>query len=129
MKIHEYQGKELLKKFGVTVPRGSPAFSVEEAVAAAEKLGGPVWVGKAQVHAGGRGKGGGVRLGRSLGEARQLSSEILGMLLVTHQTGAEGQKVGRLYSEEGADIQQEYYRSAVTDRATQKVAFIASSEG
>ncbi|NYT57515.1 ADP-forming succinate--CoA ligase subunit beta [Alcaligenaceae bacterium] len=129
MKIHEYQGKELLKKFGVTVPRGIPAFSVEEAVAAAEKLGGPVWVVKAQIHAGGRGKGGGVKLGRSLDEVRQLSSEILGMQLITHQTGPEGQKVGRLYIEEGADIQQEYYLSVVTDRATQKVAFIASSEG
>src|SRR3546814_486720 len=101
----------------------------DEAVAAAEKLGGPVWVVKAQIHAGGRGKGGGVKLGRSLDEVRQLSSEILGMQLVTHQTGPEGQKVGRLYIEEGADIQQEYYLSAVTDRATQKVAFIASSEG
>ncbi|MGB3289289.1 MAG: ADP-forming succinate--CoA ligase subunit beta [Burkholderiaceae bacterium] len=129
MKIHEYQGKELLKKFGVTVPRGIPAFSVDEAVAAAEKLGGPVWVVKAQIHAGGRGKGGGVKLGRSLDDVRKLSSEILGMQLVTHQTGPEGQKVRRLYIEEGADIQKEYYLSAVTDRATQKVAFIASSEG
>ena len=129
MKIHEYQGKELLKKFGVTVPRGIPAFSVEEAVAAAEKLGGPVWVVKAQIHAGGRGKGGGVKLARSIDEVRQLASEILGMQLVTHQTGPEGQKVRRLYIEEGADIQKEYYVSLVTDRATQKVAFIASSEG
>ncbi|MFT0851359.1 ADP-forming succinate--CoA ligase subunit beta [Achromobacter sp. F4_2707] len=129
MKIHEYQGKELLKKFGVTVPRGVPAFSVEEAVAAAEKLGGPVWVVKAQIHAGGRGKGGGVKLARSIDEVRQLASEILGMQLVTHQTGPEGQKVRRLYIEEGADIQKEYYVSLVTDRATQKVAFIASSEG
>ena len=129
MKIHEYQGKELLKKFGVTVPRGIPAFSVDEAVAAAEKLGGPVWVVKAQIHAGGRGKGGGVKLARSLDEVRQLASEILGMQLVTHQTGPEGQKVRRLYIEEGADIQKEYYVSLVTDRATQKVAFIASSEG
>ena len=129
MKIHEYQGKELLKKFGVTVPRGIPAFSVDEAVAAAEQLGGPVWVVKAQIHAGGRGKGGGVKLARSIDEVRQLSSEILGMQLVTHQTGPEGQKVRRLYIEEGADIQKEYYVSVVTDRATQKVAFIASSEG
>ncbi len=129
MKIHEYQGKELLKKFGVTVPRGYPAFSVDEAVAAAEKLGGPVWVVKAQIHAGGRGKGGGVKLARSLDEVRKLASEILGMQLVTHQTGPEGQKVRRLYIEEGADIQKEYYVSLVTDRATQKVAFIASSEG
>ena len=129
MKIHEYQGKELLKKFGVTVPRGIPAFSVDEAVAAAEKLGGPVWVVKAQIHAGGRGKGGGVKLGRSIDDVRQLASEILGMQLVTHQTGPEGQKVRRLYIEEGADIQKEYYVSVVTDRATQKIAFIASSEG
>ncbi|ARP81056.1 succinate--CoA ligase subunit beta [Bordetella genomosp. 8] len=129
MKIHEYQGKELLKKFGVTVPRGIPAFSVEEAVSAAEKLGGPVWVVKAQIHAGGRGKGGGVKLARSIEEVRKLSSEILGMQLKTHQTGPEGQKVNRLYIEEGADIQKEYYVSLVTDRATQKVALIASSEG
>ncbi|MGB6241122.1 MAG: ADP-forming succinate--CoA ligase subunit beta [Castellaniella sp.] len=129
MKIHEYQGKELLKKFGVTVPRGIPAFSVEEAVTAAEKLGGPVWVVKAQIHAGGRGKGGGVKVAKSLDEVKTLAGQILGMQLVTHQTGPEGQKVRRLYIEDGADIQQEYYLSAVTDRATQKVAFIASSEG
>ncbi len=129
MKIHEYQGKELLKKFGVTVPRGIPAFSVEEAVAAAEKLGGPVWVVKAQIHAGGRGKGGGVKVAKSLDEVRTLAGQILGMQLVTHQTGPEGQKVRRLYIEDGADIQKEYYLSVVTDRATQKVAFIASSEG
>src|SRR5690606_30116130 len=129
MKIHEYQGKELLKQFGVPVPRGIPAFSVDEAVAAAEKLGGPVWVVKAQIHAGGRGKGGGVKLARSIDDVRKLASEILGMQLVTHQTGPEGQKVGRLYIEEGADIKKEYYVSLVTDRATQKVAIIASSEG
>ena len=129
MKIHEYQGKELLKQFGVPVPRGIPALSVDEAVAAAEKLGGPVWVVKAQIHAGGRGKGGGVKLARSLDDVRKLASEILGMQLITHQTGPEGQKVRRLYIEDGADIQKEYYVSLVTDRATQKVAFIASSEG
>ncbi|MYN11967.1 ADP-forming succinate--CoA ligase subunit beta [Pusillimonas sp. TS35] len=129
MKIHEYQGKELLKKFGVTVPRGIPAFSVEEAVAAAEKLGGPVWVVKAQIHAGGRGKGGGVKLARSIDEVRQLSSEILGMQLITHQTGPEGQKVGRLLIEEGADIKKEYYVGIVTDRASQRVCVMASSEG
>src|SRR3546814_18692390 len=129
MKIHEYQGKELLKKFGVTVPRGIPAFSVDEAVAAAERLGGPVWVVKAQIHAGGRGKGGGVKLGRSIDEVRQLSSEILGMQLITHQTGPEGQKVGRLYIEKGADLQKEYYLSAVTDRTKQKVALISYREG
>ena len=129
MKIHEYQGKELLKQFGVPVPRGIPAFSVDEAVAAAEKLGGPVWVVKAQIHAGGRGKGGGVKLARSIDDVRKLAGEILGMQLVTHQTGPEGQKVNRLYIEDGADIKKEYYVSLVTDRATQKVAIIASSEG
>ncbi|HET8694687.1 MAG TPA: ADP-forming succinate--CoA ligase subunit beta [Aquabacterium sp.] len=129
MKIHEYQGKEILSRFGVPVPRGIPAFSVDEAVAAAQKLGGPVWVVKAQIHAGGRGKGGGVKLAKSLDEVKALSSQILGMQLKTHQTGPEGQKVRRLYIEEGADIQKEYYVSVVTDRGTQKVAFIASSEG
>jgi len=129
MKIHEYQGKQLLAQFGVPVPRGIAAFSVDEAVAAAEKLGGPVWVVKAQIHAGGRGKGGGVKLAKSIDGVRTLAGEILGMQLITHQTGPEGQKVRRLYIEEGADIQQEYYVSVVTDRATQKVAFIASSEG
>ncbi|MBC7204590.1 MAG: ADP-forming succinate--CoA ligase subunit beta, partial [Pusillimonas sp.] len=129
MKIHEYQGKELLKQFGVTVPRGFPAFSVDEAVAAAEKLGGPVWVVKAQIHAGGRGKGGGVKLARSIDEVRQLASEILGMQLITHQTGPEGQKVRRLLVEEGADIKKEYYVGIVTDRGTQRVCVMASSEG
>ncbi|MCH2241207.1 MAG: ADP-forming succinate--CoA ligase subunit beta [Aquabacterium sp.] len=129
MKIHEYQGKEVLRRFGVPVPRGIPAFSVDEAVSAAQQLGGPVWVVKAQIHAGGRGKGGGVKLARSLEEVKALSGQILGMQLKTHQTGPEGQKVNRLYIEEGADIQKEYYVSVVTDRGTQKVAFIASSEG
>ncbi len=129
MKIHEYQGKELLKKFGVTVPRGIPVFSVDEALKAAETLGGPVWVVKAQIHAGGRGKGGGVKLARSMDEVRQLSSEILGMQLVTHQTGPAGQKVKRLLIEEGADIKKEYYVGIVTDRGTQRVCVMASSEG
>jgi len=129
MKIHEYQGKELLCQFGVPVPRGYPAFTVQEAVEAAQKLGGNVWVVKAQIHAGGRGKGGGVKLARSLDELKKLAGEILGMQLKTHQTGPEGQKVRRLYIEEGADIKKEYYVSLVTDRATQKIAFIASSEG
>jgi len=129
MKIHEYQAKELLKHFGVPVPRGVPAFSVDEAVAAAEQLGGPVWVVKAQIHAGGRGKGGGVKLARSLDEVRKLAGDILGMQLITHQTGPEGQRVRRMHIEEGADIQKEYYVSIVTDRASQQVAFIASSEG
>jgi succinyl-CoA synthetase beta subunit len=129
MKIHEYQGKEILRQFGVPVPRGYPAFSVLEASEAAQKLGGPVWVVKAQIHAGGRGKGGGVKLARSMDDVKKLSGEILGMQLKTHQTGPEGQKVRRLLIEEGADIQKEYYVAAVTDRATQKVAMMASSEG
>ncbi len=129
MKIHEYQGKDILRNFGVPVPRGIPAFNVQEAVEAAQKLGGPVWVVKAQIHAGGRDKGGGVKLARSVEEVKQLAGEILGMQLKTHQTGPEGQKVRRLLIEDGADIKKEYYVSAVTDRATQKVAFIVSSEG
>ncbi|MBY0234651.1 MAG: ADP-forming succinate--CoA ligase subunit beta, partial [Burkholderiaceae bacterium] len=129
MKIHEYQAKEILRQFGVPVPRGHAAFTVQEAVEAAQKLGGPVWVVKAQIHAGGRGKGGGVKLGRSLEDVKKLSEEILGMQLVTHQTGPEGQKVRRLYIEDGADINKELYISLVTDRGTQSVAFIASSEG
>mgnify|MGYP000680330349 CR=1 FL=1 len=129
MKIHEYQGKELLRQFGVTVPHGMPAFSVDEAMVAAEKLGGPVWVVKAQIHAGGRGKGGGVKLAKSLEEVRELSEEILGMQLVTHQTGPEGQKVQRLLIEEGADIKKEYYVGIVTDRGSQRVCVMASSEG
>ena len=129
MKIHEYQGKELLRQFGVVVPRGIPAFSVEEAVTAAEKLGGPVWVVKAQIHAGGRGKGGGVKLARSIDEVRKLASEILGMQLITHQTSPQGQKVSRLLVEEGADIKKEYYVGIVTDRTTQRVCVMASSEG
>ena len=129
MKIHEYQGKELLRKFGVPVPRGIVAFTVQEAVEAAQKLGGPVWVVKAQIHAGGRGKGGGVKLARSIEEVRTLAGQILGMQLVTHQTGPTGQKVRRLLIEDGADIRKEYYVSVVTDRASQKVALMASSEG
>ena len=129
MKIHEYQGKEVLRQFDVPVPRGYPAFTVQEAVEAAQKLGGPVWVVKAQIHAGGRGKGGGVKVAKSLDDVRRLAEQILGMQLVTHQTGPEGQKVRRLYIEDGADIQKEFYVSLVTDRQSQKVAFIASSEG
>ena len=129
MKIHEYQGKEILRQYGVPVPRGIAAFTVQEAVEAAQKLGGPVWVVKAQIHAGGRGKGGGVKVTKSVEGVRDLAGQILGMQLVTHQTGPAGQKVRRLYIEEGADIQKEYYVSLVTDRQSQKVAFIASSEG
>lgn len=129
MKIHEYQGKEILRKFGVTVPRGIPCMSVEEAVKAAEELGGPVWVVKAQIHAGGRGKGGGVKVAKSIEQVKEFSEQIMGMQLVTHQTGPEGQKVRRLMIEEGADIKQELYVSLVTDRVTQKVVLMASSEG
>ena len=129
MKIHEYQGKEILRKYGVSVPRGTPCFSVDEAVAAAEKLGGPVWVVKAQIHAGGRGKGGGVKVAKSINEVRTYAGNILGMQLVTHQTGAEGQKVRRLLIEEGADIKKELYVAAVTDRVSQRVAMMGSSEG
>jgi succinyl-CoA synthetase beta subunit len=129
MKIHEYQAKDILRQFDVPVPRGIAAFTVQEAVEAAQKLGGAVWVVKAQIHAGGRGKGGGVKLARSVAEVRQLASEILGMQLITHQTGPMGQKVRRLLIEEGAAIVKEYYVAALTDRATQRVAMMASSEG
>jgi len=129
VKIHEYQGKEIFRKFGMATPRGIPAFSVDEAVAAARTLGGGVWVVKAQIHAGGRGKGGGVKIARSLDEARDLAGSILGMQLVTHQTGPQGQKVHRLLIEEGADIRKELYVGMVVDRATQRVCLIASSEG
>ena len=129
MNIHEYQGKEILRKYGVTTPRGIPCFSVDEAVEAAKKLGGNVWVVKAQIHAGGRGKGGGVKVAKSLDEVRELASQILGMTLVTHQTGPQGKLVQRLLIEEGADIQKEYYVGMVVDRGTQRVALMASSEG
>jgi succinyl-CoA synthetase beta subunit len=129
MKIHEYQGKEVFRKYGVPTPRGFPAFTVEEAVEAAKKLGGSVWVVKAQIHAGGRGKGGGVKLAKSLDEVKQHASKILGMQLVTPQTGPQGQKVRRLLIEEGADIKKELYVGMVVDRGTQKVVLMASSEG
>ena len=129
MNIHEYQGKELLRKYGVTTPRGIPCFSVDEAVKAAEELGGKVWVVKAQIHAGGRGKGGGVKVAKSLEEVRQYANDILGMTLVTHQTGPEGRLVKRLLIEEGADIQNELYVGMVVDRDSQRVCLMASSEG
>jgi succinyl-CoA synthetase beta subunit len=129
MKIHEYQGKEIFREYGVPTPRGFPAFSVEEAVEAAKKLGGKLWVVKAQIHAGGRGKGGGVKLARSLDEVKALAAQILGMQLVTHQTGPEGQKVRRLLIEEGADIKKELYVGMVVDRSTQRVVMMASAEG
>ena len=129
MKIHEYQGKEIFRRYGLTVPRGIPAFSVDEAVRAAQSLPGPVWVVKAQIHAGGRGKGGGVKLARSLDEVRTLATQILGMQLKTHQTGPAGQKVRRLLIEDGADIRKELYVGMVVDRVSQRVALMASSEG
>ena len=129
MKIHEYQGKEILRRFGIPTPRGIPAFSADEAVKAAEALGGGVWVVKAQIHAGGRGKGGGVKLGRSIAEVRELAGQILGMQLITHQTGPRGQTVRRLLIEEGADIQKELYVGMVVDRTTQRVVLMASADG
>ncbi len=129
MKIHEYQGKEILRRFGVPVPNGIACFSVDEAVDAARKLGGPVWVVKAQIHAGGRGKGGGVKVSRSIEEVRANAAAILGMRLVTHQTGPGGQIVRRLLIEEGADIRTELYVGLVVDRVSQRVCLMASSEG
>src|SRR5215831_17895630 len=129
MKIHEYQGKEIFRRFGIPTPRGIPAFSTDEAVKAAETIGGKVWVVKAQIHAGGRGKGGGVKVAKSLDDVRALAGKMLGMQLVTHQTGPHGQKVRRLLIEEGADIKKELYVGMVVDRATQRVVLMASSEG
>jgi succinyl-CoA synthetase beta subunit len=129
MNIHEYQAKEVLRAYGAPTPRGRAAFSVDEAVAAARELGGPVWVVKAQIHAGGRGKGGGVKLVRSLDEVKREAERMLGMTLVTHQTGPQGRVVRRLYIEEGSAIARELYLSAVVDRETSRIAFIASTEG
>jgi succinyl-CoA synthetase beta subunit len=129
MKIHEYQAKEILRKYGVATPRGIPCFAVDEAVEAAKKLGGKVWVVKAQIHAGGRGKGGGVKLAKSLDELKRYAGQILGMQLKTHQTAPAGQKVRRLLIEDGADIRKELYVGMVVDRVTQRVALMASSEG
>ncbi len=129
MNIHEHQAKQVLANYGVAVPRGQAAFSVAEAVAAAETLGGPVWVVKAQIHAGGRGKAGGVKLAKSLAEVEALAGEILGKVLVTHQTGPAGKEVRRLYIEEGCDIARELYLGAVVDRASSRVAIMASTEG
>ena len=129
MNIHEYQAKQVLKEFGVPVPRGGVAFSADEAVKVAEELGGPVWVVKAQIHAGGRGKGGGVKVVKSIEEVREEATRMLGMTLVTHQTGPEGKEVGRVYIEEGSDIARELYLSALVDRATSRISFIASTEG
>ena len=129
MKVHEYQGKEILRKYGVALPRGAVAFSVEEAVKVAQDLGGNVWVVKAQIHAGGRGKGGGVKVARSLEEVRARASEILGMRLVTRQTGPEGKVVKRLLIEEGVEIARELYVGVTLDRATSRNVVMASTEG
>src|SRR5262245_20430592 len=139
MNVHEYQAKELLRGYGVPLAQGAPAFTVEEAVAAAQKLPGPVWVVKAQIHAGGRGKGkfkeadagdkGGVRLARSIDEVRESAQQVLGKTLVTIQTGPAGRAVKRLFIEEGCDIGRELYLSALVDRATSRISFIASTEG
>ena len=129
MNIHEYQAKELLAEYGVATPRGGAAFSADEAVAVAEGLGGPVWVVKAQIHAGGRGKAGGVRVVKSIDEVRGAAEDLLGATLVTHQTGPQGRVVNRLYVEEGCDIARELYLGAVIDRSTGRVTFMASTEG
>ena len=129
MNIHEYQAKDVLRGFGVPVPKGKAAFSVDEAVAAAKELGGPVWVVKAQIHAGGRGKGGGVKVVKSLDDVAKEASRMLGMTLVTHQTGPHGRVVRRLYIEDGSAIERELYLSALVDRETSRIAFIASTEG
>jgi succinyl-CoA synthetase beta subunit len=129
MNIHEYQAKEILRAFGAPMPRGKPAFTVDEAVTAAKELGGPVWVVKAQIHAGGRGKGGGVKLVKSIAEVEKEARRMLGMTLVTHQTGPAGRLVKRLYIEDGSAIARELYLSALVDRATSRIAFIASTEG
>ena len=129
MNIHEHQAKELFAKYGVVVPRGKVAFSVDEATAAAEELGGPVWVVKAQIHAGGRGKGGGVKVVKSLDEVTVAARDILGMTLVTHQTGPAGKEVQRIYVEDGCDIARELYLSMLIDRGTSRVTVMASTEG
>lgn len=129
MNIHEYQAKQLFKQYGVRVPNGKPAFTVDEAVEAAKEIGGAIWVVKAQIHAGGRGKAGGVKLARSLDEVRSVATEILGKTLVTHQTGPEGQVVRRLYVEEGASIARELYLAFVVDREAGRVMVMASTEG
>ena len=129
MNIHEYQAKEVLRGFGVAVPKGGVAYTPDEAVKVAEELGGPVWVVKSQIHAGGRGKGGGVKLTKSIDEVRQLADEMIGMTLVTHQTGPEGKEVGRVYVEDGCDIARELYLGLLIDRVTSRVTIMASTEG
>lgn len=129
MNIHEYQAKEVIRGFGVAVPKGGVAYTPDEAVKVAEELGGPVWVVKSQIHAGGRGKGGGVKLAKSVDEVKQLADEMIGMTLVTHQTGPEGKEVGRVYVEDGCDIARELYLGLLIDRVTSRVTIMASTEG
>ena len=129
MNIHEYQAKAVLKSFGVPVAHGLPAFSTDEAVKAADELGGPVWVVKAQIHAGGRGKAGGVKVVKSVDEVKAEAERLLGSTLVTHQTGPKGKVVSRIYVEEGSNIKDEFYLSMLIDRATSRIAFVASTEG
>ena len=129
MNIHEYQAKVVLQEFGIPVPRGVPAFSVEEAEKAAHQLGGPIWVVKAQIHAGGRGKAGGVKVVKTIEEVTREATRILGSTLVTHQTGPKGKVVNRLYIEDGSAIDKEFYLSALIDRVTSRVAFVVSTEG
>ena len=129
MNIHEYQAKDLLRKFGVSVPRGGVGYTADEAVKVAEELGGPVWVVKSQIHAGGRGKAGGVKLAKSIEEVKKFSSEMIGSNLVTHQTGAEGKEVTRVYVEEGCDIERELYLGILVDRASSRITIMASTEG
>src|SRR4051794_35383240 len=129
MNIHEYQAKAVLAQFGVPVPRGFPAFEPDEAVKAAKDLGGPVWVVKAQIHAGGRGKAGGVKVVKSVDDVKKEATRLLGSTLVTHQTGPKGKQVNRLYVEEGSAIDKEFYLSALVDRETSRVAFVVSTEG
>lgn len=129
MNIHEFQAKEVLRKFGVATLKGQIANSPEEAVAAAKNIGGNIWVVKAQIHAGGRGKGGGVKIAKSLDEVKDLATKMLGMTLITHQTGPEGKKVHKVFIEAGCNIAKEYYVACLIDRATGRVAMMASSEG
>jgi succinyl-CoA synthetase beta subunit len=129
MNIHEYQAKEVLRGFGVPVPRGEPAMSVDDAVKGANKLGGPVWVVKAQIHAGGRGKAGGVKVVKSVDDVKKEAQRLLGSTLVTHQTGPHGKQVNRLYIEEGSAIDKEFYLSMLVDRETSRVAIVVSTEG
>src|ERR1700761_1077178 len=129
MNIHEYQAKTVFREFDIPVPRGIPAFTVEEAEKAAHQLGGPVWVVKAQIHAGGRGKAGGVKVVKSIEDVEKEAKRLLGSILVTHQTGPKGKQVNRVYVEEGSAIDKEFYLSMLVDRGSSRVAIVASTEG